>query len=106
MPSPDLPPSPHDDQVAAARAAIARSAVGPTGWSREGYLDLAEPIVRSAIEWQADSGAIIDPAAGEETVTCTARFIAHAPWTWLRTGWRRDITAKARRGRLTSTRVT
>jgi len=49
--------------------------VEATGWTRERYLDLAEPIVRSALDWQDESGAIIDPVAGEEMVTCGARFV-------------------------------
>lgn len=47
----------------------------PVGIDREFYLDLAEPIVRTAAKWQNESGAIIDPFIGRETVTCTARFV-------------------------------
>jgi hypothetical protein len=70
-----FPAYPHHSQVARAREDAASSSTTPTGWTREQYLDLAEPIVRTAIEWQDETGAIIDPQAGEETVTCGARFV-------------------------------
>jgi hypothetical protein len=39
------------------------------------YADLAEPIVRQAVDWQDAEGRIIDPYAGWETPTTTARFV-------------------------------
>jgi hypothetical protein len=71
----ELPPYPHAEQVARATEAAAAAAVSDSGWRRENYLDLAEPIVRTAIKWQDDEGFIIDPAIDEESVTCTARFV-------------------------------
>ena len=71
----ELPPYPHAEQVARATEAAAAAAISDSGWRRENYLDLAEPIVRTAIKWQDDEGFIIDPAIDEESVTCTARFV-------------------------------
>ncbi len=47
----------------------------PTAAERTLYADLAEPIVRQAVEWQDTEGRIIDPYAGRETPTTTARFV-------------------------------
>ncbi len=71
----DLPPYPHAEHAQRATEAAAASAISDTGWRRENYLDLAEPIVRTAIDWQDDEGFIIDPSIDEESVTCTARFV-------------------------------
>lgn len=46
-----------------------------TGLDRETYLDLAERIVRSALPWQDERGAIISPALGRETSTTSGRFV-------------------------------
>jgi len=70
-----VPPYPHDAHVARAYAEAASAVTAPTGWTRERYLDLAEAIVRPALAWQDESGALIDPVKGEETVTCGARFV-------------------------------
>lgn len=71
----DLPPYPHTDQVERAREDAAGATITDTGWRRDNYLDLAEPIVRTAVDWQDDEGFIIDPSIDEESVTCTARFV-------------------------------
>lgn len=71
----DLPPYPHMKQVERAHRDAAEASVVASGWRRDDYLDLAEPIARSAIEWQDDEGFIIDPSMEEESVTCTARFV-------------------------------
>ena len=47
----------------------------PTGVTEELYTALSEPIVRQAVAWQEPGGRIIDPFAGEETPTTTARFV-------------------------------
>ena len=47
----------------------------PTGFTREIYLDIAERIIRTAVPWQDETGTIIDPYKGEETNSCTARFV-------------------------------
>lgn len=39
----------------------------PTGKSSELYVELSEPIVRMASEWQDDTGLILDPMEPEET---------------------------------------
>jgi hypothetical protein len=47
----------------------------PTGFTRDIYLDIAERIIRTAIPWQDETGTVIDPYKGEETNSCTARFV-------------------------------
>lgn len=47
----------------------------PTGVTEDLYTALSEPIVRQAVAWQEAGGRIIDPYAGEETPTATARFV-------------------------------
>ncbi|RLG73825.1 MAG: hypothetical protein DRO14_06330, partial [Thermoprotei archaeon] len=47
----------------------------PTGLTRTYYLDLIEPIVRQAVAWQDDKGAIIDPFLQREQDHATARFV-------------------------------
>ncbi|MGQ9730876.1 MAG: hypothetical protein ACUVX8_06320 [Candidatus Zipacnadales bacterium] len=66
---------PHQSHVERARLEAAHTTVTPSGITRALYLDLAEPIVRKALEWQDETGSIIDPVKGEETVTCGARFV-------------------------------
>ena len=52
----------------------------PQGWKESGfdrslYLDLAEPVVRKAVEWQEPSGSVVDPYEGAEPPTISARFV-------------------------------
>ncbi len=47
----------------------------PTGIDREAYLDLAERIVRNAVQWQDERGAIINPVLKRETSTTSGRFV-------------------------------
>ncbi|MDA0748954.1 MAG: hypothetical protein O2954_20745, partial [bacterium] len=47
----------------------------PTGITRDTYLDIAERIIRAAVPWQDSTGTVIDPYRGEETNSCTARFV-------------------------------
>jgi hypothetical protein len=47
----------------------------PSAAEKTLYADLAEPIVRQAADWQDAEGRIIDPYAGRETPTTTARFV-------------------------------
>ncbi len=48
----------------------------PTGLDRTSYLDLMEIIVRAAVGWQDEWGAIIDPVAGVECGQTSPRFAA------------------------------
>jgi len=52
----------------------------PEGWkptctTRDLYAELSEPIVKKAVEWQDDTGRIIDPILEVETSTATPRFV-------------------------------
>lgn len=47
-------------------------------FTREQYLDAAEPVVAAAASWQDDLGRIIDPYEGCESPTSTARFVGAA----------------------------
>ncbi|HAI11701.1 MAG TPA: hypothetical protein DCM28_08350 [Phycisphaerales bacterium] len=49
-----------------------------TGATRELYLDLSERIVRMAIDWVDEKGAVIDPVTGEEWKQTTPRFVSSA----------------------------
>ncbi len=50
----------------------------PTGMTRELYLDLSERIVRLAVKWVDEKGAVIDPVTGEEWNQTTPRFVSSA----------------------------
>ena len=55
----------------------------PEGWrssglTREAYLDLMEPMVRTAATWVSDAGALIDPVIHEEWAQSTPRFVSSA----------------------------
>ena len=54
------------------------SAWAASGCDRALYLDLAERIVRPAIHWVDDSGAVIDPVTGSEWNQSTPRFVSSA----------------------------
>lgn len=49
-----------------------------TNVTRELYLDLAERIVRMAVDWVDDKGAVIDPVFKEEWKQTTPRFVSSA----------------------------
>ncbi len=49
-----------------------------SGYNRSLYLELAEPVVRTSLEWQQPSGALIDPYEGAEPPTIAARFVGAA----------------------------
>ncbi|OGV51679.1 MAG: hypothetical protein A2017_10145 [Lentisphaerae bacterium GWF2_44_16] len=46
-----------------------------SGYGKEFYVKLSEPIVRQAVEWQDKDGRIIDPFVHKETSTVTPRFV-------------------------------
>lgn len=47
----------------------------PVGVGREYYLDLAERIMRTAVNWQHESGMVIDPYLKNEANSGSARFV-------------------------------
>lgn len=49
-----------------------------TGMTRELYLDLSERIVRMAVNWVDEKGAVIDPVTHEEWKQTTPRFVSSA----------------------------
>ena len=50
----------------------------PSGLAREVYLDLMEPMVRTAASWVSDDGALIDPVIHAEWAQATPRFVSSA----------------------------
>ncbi|MGI5869417.1 MAG: hypothetical protein ACOX9C_08245 [Kiritimatiellia bacterium] len=50
----------------------------PSGLTREAYLDLMEPMVRTAATWVSDEGALIDPVLHREWAQSTPRFVSSA----------------------------
>ena len=48
----------------------------PTNMSKADYLDIMENIVRMAVKWQDERGAIIDPVLNKEWCQTTPRFVS------------------------------
>jgi hypothetical protein len=71
-----LPPYPFEAKVSQILNSLHGDAeVANTSISRETYLDIAERIVRQAVDWQDERGAIINPVLGRETFSTSARFV-------------------------------
>ena len=47
-----------------------------TGWARDDYLRLAEPMVRLCAGWQQPDGSILDGDVGSVQATTTPRYMA------------------------------
>ncbi|HCU36023.1 MAG TPA: hypothetical protein DGT21_11425, partial [Armatimonadetes bacterium] len=62
-----LPPYPFEQKAQAVFGDLTDVQFTPTGIGREVYLDLAERIVRAAVPWQDERGAIINPVLKRET---------------------------------------
>ncbi len=70
-----LPPYPFEQKAQAVFGDLRGVQFAPTGIDREVYLDLAERIVRAAVPWQDERGAIINPVLKRETSTTSGRFV-------------------------------
>lgn len=50
----------------------------PSRLTRDAYLDVMEPVIRSAATWVSDEGALIDPIIHKEWAQSTPRFVSSA----------------------------